>query len=72
MPDQPSQAYPHRGTYYFSEEQLLELDVIMLKLRTEHGLRKAGKSELMRLAHTLLVATPIADIAEALKKEGAC
>lgn len=41
--------YNQRATFYFSEEQLLALEVVMLKLRTEQRL-KVGKSEIMRAA----------------------
>lgn len=41
--------YNQRATFYFSDEQLLELEVVMLKLRTEQRL-KVGKSEIMRAA----------------------
>jgi hypothetical protein len=41
--------YSQRATFYFSDEQLLELEVVMLKLRTEQRL-KVGKSEIMRAA----------------------
>lgn len=41
--------YDQRATFYFSEEQLMNLEVAMLKVRTEHRL-KVGKSEIMRLA----------------------
>lgn len=43
------QNYDQRATFYFSEEQLMSLEVAMLKVRTEHRL-KVGKSEIMRLA----------------------
>lgn len=54
--------YPHpvdanfdeRATYYFSKEQQLKLEVLMLKLRTECEL-KVGKSELMRDALDFIV-----------------
>lgn len=41
--------FNQRATFYFSDEQLLELEVVMLKLRTEQRL-KVGKSEIMRAA----------------------
>ncbi|MGE5707036.1 MAG: hypothetical protein ACM3YO_01785 [Bacteroidota bacterium] len=41
--------FNQRATFYFSEEQLMELEVVMLKLRTEQRL-KVGKSEIMRAA----------------------
>lgn len=51
--DQPSgeedESFNQRATFYFSEEQLLSLEVVMLKLRTEQRL-KVGKSEIMRAA----------------------
>lgn len=47
-PDDEEQ-YNQRATFYFSEEQLLALEVLMLKLRTEHRI-KVGKSEIMRAA----------------------
>lgn len=41
--------FNQRATFYFSEEQLLALEVVMLKLRTEQRM-KVGKSEIMRAA----------------------
>lgn len=41
--------FNQRATFYFSENQLLSLEVVMLKLRTEQRL-KVGKSEIMRAA----------------------
>ncbi len=41
--------YNQRATFYFSDEQLLGLEVVMLKLRTEQRM-KVGKSEIMRAA----------------------
>ena len=41
--------YNQRATFYFSEDQLLKLEVVMLRLRTEQRL-KVGKSEIMRAA----------------------
>ncbi|HBN08838.1 MAG TPA: hypothetical protein DD435_09380 [Cyanobacteria bacterium UBA8530] len=41
--------FNQRATFYFSEEQLMQLEVVMLKLRTEQRL-KVGKSEIMRAA----------------------
>lgn len=41
--------FNQRATFYFSEDQLMELEVVMLKLRTEQRL-KVGKSEIMRAA----------------------
>jgi hypothetical protein len=43
------EAFDQRATFYFSEEQLLSLEVVMLKLRTEQRM-KVGKSEIMRAA----------------------
>ncbi|MBU6427686.1 MAG: hypothetical protein KGR26_01625 [Cyanobacteria bacterium REEB65] len=41
--------FNQRATFYFSDEQLLKLEVVMLRLRTEQRL-KVGKSEIMRAA----------------------
>ena len=41
--------YNQRATFYFSEEQLMKLEIVMLRLRTEQRL-KVGKSEIMRAA----------------------
>lgn len=41
--------YTQRATFYFSDDQLMDLEVVMLKLRTEQRL-KVGKSEIMRAA----------------------
>jgi hypothetical protein len=49
MVDGDEEDYNQRATFYFSEEQLLELEVVMLRLRTEQRL-KVGKSEIMRAA----------------------
>lgn len=43
------ESFSQRATFYFSEEQLLSLEVVMLKLRTEQRM-KVGKSEIMRAA----------------------
>ncbi len=43
------EVFNQRATFYFSEEQLLALEVVMLKLRTEQRM-KVGKSEIMRAA----------------------
>ena len=43
----PPSEFDQRATFYFSEDQLHELEVVMLQLRTEHRL-KIGKSEIMR------------------------
>lgn len=43
------EVFNQRATFYFSEEQLLALEVCMLKLRTEQRM-KVGKSEIMRAA----------------------
>ncbi|HEY9898423.1 MAG TPA: hypothetical protein V6D00_04510 [Pantanalinema sp.] len=43
------EVFNQRATFYFSEEQLLSLEVVMLKLRTEQRM-KVGKSEIMRAA----------------------
>jgi hypothetical protein len=47
--DEVEEQYNQRATFYFSEEQLLALEVVMLKLRTEQRI-KVGKSEIMRAA----------------------
>jgi hypothetical protein len=47
--EEDDEEYTNRATFYFSEQQLLELEVVMLKLRTEQKLR-VGKSEIMRAA----------------------
>lgn len=47
--DDVEEQYNQRATFYFSEEQLLALEVVMLKLRTEQRI-KVGKSEIMRAA----------------------
>lgn len=46
--------YDQRATHYFTNEQLLSLEVVMLKIRTEMGI-KVGKSELMRAALDFIV-----------------
>ena len=43
------ETFNQRATFYFSEDQLLSLEVVMLKLRTEQRM-KVGKSEIMRAA----------------------
>lgn len=42
--------FPVRATFYFNDEQLHQLDVATLRLKTEHGpeFRKVSKSEVMR------------------------
>jgi hypothetical protein len=47
--EEDDEEFTQRATFYFSEQQLLELEVVMLKLRTEQKLR-VGKSEIMRAA----------------------
>ncbi len=47
--EEDDEEYTQRATFYFSDNQLLELEVVMLKLRTEQKLR-VGKSEIMRAA----------------------
>ena len=46
--------FQQRATFYFNEEQLLKLDVVMLKMRTEQRV-KFGKSEIMRAALDFIV-----------------
>ena len=48
-PGEDEEEYNQRATFYFSDEQLLKLEVVMLRLRTEQRL-KVGKSEIMRAA----------------------
>ena len=47
--DAEAEDFNQRATFYFSEDQLLKLEVVMLRLRTEQRL-KVGKSEIMRAA----------------------
>lgn len=54
-PPEPEDAHDQRATFYFSENQLMNLEIMMLKLRTEHRI-KIGKSEIMRTAFDALVA----------------
>lgn len=63
-----SDAFVERATFYFSDEQLANLEILMLRLRTEQRVR-AGKSELMRLAFDQLLAEPIGVVALALGGE---
>lgn len=58
--------YTARATHYYSEEQLLALEVVMLKLRTKHKI-KIGKSELARLAMDRMLAMDLDDLAEAAR-----
>lgn len=55
-----------RATFYFAESQLLALEVLMLRLRTQHKCR-AGKSDIMRLALDRLLASDLVDLAGALR-----
>ena len=52
-----SAEFNQRATFYFSEEQLTKLDIIMLELRIgKNGYKeKIGKSELMRAALDMLI-----------------
>ncbi|MEB3299869.1 MAG: hypothetical protein VKO21_10340 [Candidatus Sericytochromatia bacterium] len=50
--------FNQRATFYFSEDQLTKLDIIMLELRIgKNGFKdkKIGKSELMRAALDMLI-----------------
>jgi hypothetical protein len=51
----PEEAYDQRATFYFSGQQLMDLEVVMLKLRTQYRM-KIGKSEIVRAAFDALVA----------------
>jgi len=62
--------YQQRATFYFSESQLLALDVVMLKLRTERRFRKAGKSEIMRAALEFLLEQPLNEVEALVKRLG--
>lgn len=44
-----------RSTYYFTEAQLLALEVVQLKMRTDEGSR-VGKSDLMQAALDFIIA----------------
>lgn len=54
-PAVPEEAYDQRATFYFSGQQLMDLEVLMLKLRTQYRL-KIGKSEIVRAAFDALMA----------------
>ncbi|MBC7544016.1 MAG: hypothetical protein H7338_14920 [Candidatus Sericytochromatia bacterium] len=52
---EPVEIHDQRATFYFSGDQLMALEVLMLKLRTEYRL-KIGKSEIVRAAFDALMA----------------
>lgn len=54
-PPAPEDVYDQRATFYFSGQQLMDLEVLMLKLRTQYRL-KIGKSEIIRAAFDALTA----------------
>lgn len=55
VPAVPEENYDQRATFYFSGQQLMDLEVMMLKLRTEYRM-KIGKSEIVRAAFDALLA----------------
>lgn len=61
--------YDQRATFYFSADQLLELEVRMLHIRTQQRVR-VGKSDLMRLALDNLLAMPVEEVAAHVKATG--
>lgn len=54
LPRTSDTEYKDRATFYFTPEMLLGLEVVMLKMRTEQGL-KVGKSEIVRAALDFMV-----------------
>jgi hypothetical protein len=54
-PAVPEENYDQRATFYFSGQQLMDLEVMMLKLRTQYRM-KIGKSEIVRAAFDALMA----------------
>ena len=46
----PDEKFPERGTYYFTADQMLDMDNVINGIKMTHRIKKLGKSELVRAA----------------------
>ena len=59
-----------RATFYLRGDQLDDLDILMLKIRTQHRIR-VGKSDLIRMAVDRLLSSDVTDVVSLARSLGA-